>query len=149
MAKRKGKKPYRKIDPSPEKVPRGRKKVEDSDIKLIVWHVGKIDKDGPWGWKDIEPERLWNNIHSKMSSFESMTWDEVMKGGDNHPVSVDGIIPDARRRLEEIGQDDIDELFSLRLSGRERIYGIRAGHIFKVLWRDPNHQVCPVPLRHT
>ena len=143
------KKPSSKTDPSPEKAPRGKGKVEDIRSKLIVWHIGRIDRDGPWGWENIEPQELWDNIHSKMSNFESMTWGEVMRGGAHHPVSVEGIIPDARRRLEEIGQDDVDELFSLRLSGRERIYGIRVEHVFKVLWWDPEHEVCPAPQRYT
>jgi len=148
MAKRKGKKPSRKIDPSPEKVPRGRQKVEDSDIKFITWHIGIIDKDGRWGWEHIEPETLWNDIHAKMSAFETMTWIEVMKGG-SHSVSIDGINSDAKKRLVKIGQDDVDELFSLRLGGQKRIYGIRDRHIFKVLWWDPKHEVYPSLPKHT
>lgn len=77
-----------------------------------------------------------------------MTWSGVM-GNGSHPVPLDNLTTEAVRRLEEIGQADVDELFSLRLSGKERIWGIRDRHILKVLWWDPDHLVCPSIKKHT
>ena len=82
----------------------------------------------------------------KLCNFESMTWSEIMrasggrsKGNNSHFVKVKSLTPDAKRRLAEIGQDDVSDLFSLRLSATERIYGIRDRRALKLLWYDPHH----------
>jgi len=62
---------------------------------------------------------------------------------------VASIIKDAQKRLEELKLDDVDQLYSLRLNGRERLWGIRSNDKFSILWWDPEHQICPAPLKHT
>lgn len=77
-----------------------------------------------------------------------MKWSEI-KSHQSHTVTVSTISNEAQKRLRDIQQDDIDELFSLRLSGTERIWGIRDGRVFYVLWWDPEHTVCPAHKKHT
>jgi hypothetical protein len=97
----------------------------------------------------MDAATVLENILPKIKAFESMTWSEIEGRTGSHFVEVDKIIPAAQRRLAERGQGDIDELFSLRLAGKPRIWGIRDRHILKVLWWDPGHQVCPSPKKHT
>lgn len=78
-----------------------------------------------------------------------MTLHEITNNGDSHNIEVNQIVKDAQRRLEEIRQADVDELFSLRLSGKERIWGIVDRNIFKILWWDPKHEICPSAKKHT
>ena len=78
-----------------------------------------------------------------------MTWQEILESRQHHPIEINRLCPAAQRRLAEISQDDIDDLISLRLGGRERIWGIRDGATLKLLWWDPDHQVCPATLKHT
>ena len=40
--------------------------------------------------------------------------------------------------------DDVDELYQLRVTGAERVWGIRSGPLLRLLWWDPNHEVYPV-----
>ena len=77
-----------------------------------------------------------------------MTWSELIaaaggrgqRGGNNHhPVPVFQCSKLAQDRLEYLHIDDIDELFSLRLSNVVRVYGIRDGRTLKLLWFDPAH----------
>jgi hypothetical protein len=104
----------------------------------------------PFGWHRIDTAKL-EEVRRKLGDFESMTWNEILvvAGRRNHAVAVDRLCKAAQDRLEEIGQGDVDELTSLRLSGPERVWGIRAGHILKILWWDPEHTVCPALLKHT
>lgn len=51
---------------------------------------------------------------------------------------MDGFCRDAKDRLEELRQE-CDELFSLRLQGSIRLYGIRDRSIFKPIWYDAYH----------
>ena len=75
-----------------------------------------------------------------------MTWDEIMRaaggrarGNNSHFVSVENLTRQAKDRLIEVRQDDVSELFSLRLTATKRIYGIRDRRALKLLWYDPHH----------
>jgi hypothetical protein len=79
----------------------------------------------------------------KLKSAESMTWQEHVSSGRSHNVETHKLCDGARRRLRDIELDDLEGLFSLRLTGKERIWGIRTGGVLRVMWWDPEHQVCP------
>ena len=81
-----------------------------------------------------------------------MTWQDILnesggkkkgKGNHNHSVPIEKLSREVQKRLETIRQDEVGELFSLRLDAKKRLWGIRDGHVLKLLWYDPNHQVCP------
>ena len=61
------------------------------------------------------------------------------RGNNSHFVQAGKLTRKAKARLAEIGQDDVSELFSLRLTGTTRIYGIRDRRALKLLWYDPHH----------
>lgn len=116
-----------------------------------VWQVGTMDLEAPWTFKALAHDEWWSEVHSKLKWFETMTWQEIMsqtggprQGTNSHFVSVDRIIPEAQDRLRTLHRwEDLDQLFSLRLTGRCRIWGILVGHTLKLLWYDPHHEVCP------
>jgi hypothetical protein len=85
----------------------------------------------------------------KLKSFESMTWQEIEGPSGSHFIEVSQCAKDARDRLRALQYDDIDMLFSLRISGRARVFGIRERRILRILWWDPEHQICPSAKRHT
>ncbi len=57
--------------------------------------------------------------------------------------------PMQKKRLEEIEQDEIALFYSLRLSGKKRMWGIKDNNIFWILWWDPFHEICPSFKKHT
>ncbi len=74
------------------------------------------------------------------------------KGNNSHPVKIRELTVQAKERLGRIRQDDVSELFSLRLEATARIYGIRDRRALKLLWYDRYHgtntkAVYPVRLR--
>jgi hypothetical protein len=84
-----------------------------------------------------------------LQSLETMTWSDI-HGTGSHPIPVDSLCKDARDRLSAIGKgDEYQELYSVRLSGRERIWGMRLGSELYLLWWDPEHEICPSKLKHT
>lgn len=114
------------------------------------WQIAIMDFEGDWGWHKVNPEQF-KSIQEKLKSFESMTWGEIekkrIKGGSqqNHTMSPTKICKEAYNRLVEIQLDDIDSLYSLRLSGVNRLWGIRRENgVFKILWWDPEHSIYPV-----
>ena len=142
--------PRVKETPSDGKFVRIEEDPESTDRKNIVWHVKLIDHEGPWGWcNTVGKRKLAWYIHDKMANFETMTWATIKSSRDNHSCLVADISRDAQKRLREINLDQYDELFSLRFSGKIRVWGIRDQRVFKILWWDPNHTVYPSMKKHT
>ena len=146
MAKKK------KVKPSGnplEKHKQVREKTQSQEeYETIVWRFSIVDLDGDWGWRTVASNSWWNEILPKLQHLESMTWEEIMKasggrsegkGNNSHFVEVRKLTKQAKNRLKEIEQEDISQLFSLRLSGTKRIYGIRDRRALKLLWFDIYH----------
>jgi len=142
------KKPSRKYFPSKKKMARGGKKAKKNDDAFCVWDTTCIDCGGKWSWNEIDPKVWWQYICPARENFQSMRWSEII-GNRHHSIEVSEIIPEAQRRLEEISQHDIDFLCSFALGNLPRIWGIRDRRLFKVLWWDPKHEICPVDKPNT
>lgn len=113
-----------------------------------AWQISACEWEGPFGCHVIDAETA-TKIRRFLVNFESMTWADIRRSGNNHSMPVERLPSPSRRRLEERGLDDIDVLYSLRLTGKERLWGIRDRHIFRILWWDPDHLVYPVDKRNT
>lgn len=143
----KSKRPTSKYRPKPSKVPTSEPVSTSRDT--VHWSFALFDGSIEWhthGYK----EETFRQVAEHMRGYEGMTWGEIEnKRKHNHPVPVGGLIPRAQARLREINQDDIDELWRFRFGGQLRIWGIRDGRLFKVLWWDPQHAICPSAKKHT
>jgi hypothetical protein len=108
------------------------------------WRIADMELIDPFGWHKLGSDKI-RAIREKLGHFESMTWNEILIAGKkrNHSVSTAKLCAQAQKRLREIGQNDLEELVSLRLSGPERVWGILRGGVLTVLWWDPEHKVCP------
>jgi len=114
------------------------------------WQIGRFDSEGPWGTANLDEQTLLEIVFKKLKSYESMTWGEIDSDRKkNHSVEVGALTKNARDRLIVLKLDDLDELFRFRLGGTERVWGIRTEDVFRILWWDPNHEICPSPKRHT
>lgn len=110
----------------------------------ISWHFRHLDHDGPFGWNGCNRETLIGTILRRANGFETMTWRELRARDMLHHAPLNRISSDARQRLQQIGQDDVEGLHSLRIGQGPRVWGIRDRLYFKVIWWDPDHQVWPM-----
>lgn len=156
MSNREGKKP--KFDPALR--PSDRKEPV-FDTALIggayphkpLWKFARLDLDGNWGWSQIDKDGLLR-VLERLRAFESMTWREIEEkktkhGPQCHPMEITSVTKEARDRLSEIQLTEAPQLYSLRCTGGERIWGYRLGRVFHIVWWDPDHTVCPVGKRGT
>ncbi len=111
--------------------------------RLPVFSFQLLDREGPYHIGCCASVFEIVEFLTKLGNFEKMNWTEIISGRHSHNVSKDRLSKPARDRLEAIKLDDIDELFSLRIEGDNRVWGIKEGHILRLLWWDPDHQVCP------
>lgn len=134
--------------PPGAKVPRvDPNKLSSSSNQRPAWRFGCIDMGGRWGWHLAAPDAR-QNVYEKLRTLEVTHWYDLDRSG-SHSVARDRLIRDAQRRLETLKRDDEDEIYSLRLSGKERVWGFRRQNVLEILWWDPNHEVCPATLKHT
>jgi hypothetical protein len=106
----------------------------------------QMDHGGSWQW-NLDSGQL-QEILQKIFSSQKLTWQELRNNG-SHLVNRKDLSPEAQKRLDQMQKEDLDQLFSLRLTGRKRIWGIKEGNILWLLWWDPDHQVCPSVKKHT
>lgn len=92
-----------------------------------------------------------DELLTRFREWEKGTWREILvrDARNNHPIDVASCCPESQRRLKANGLEDLDQLVSLRVNSTARVIGIRDRATFKILWWDPNHEVCPSQLRHT
>lgn len=127
------------------KQPRGA--VPGYDGQFPLWAFRIVDLGGPWCWSALGGDAL-REVLQRMRELETMTWFAITETG-SHAIDVSALAKRARDRLLEIQQDDVDQVYSLRVTGRRRIFGIRDGGVLRILWWDPEHEVCPAPRKHT
>lgn len=128
-----------------QKRPRGAAPDYTGDFPLWAFRV--VDLGGPWCWSALDGPGL-RDVLQRLSELESMTWHAIGETG-SHFIDVSALVKRAQDRLAEIQQDDIDQVYSLRITGKRRVFGIRDGGVLRILWWDPEHAVCPAPKKHT
>ncbi|MBH1943152.1 hypothetical protein I5L01_02795 [Erythrobacter sp. YJ-T3-07] len=113
-----------------------------------VWRFSDFDWESSWGYESCldSAAKLRGHIEQHLSSFETMTWGEILKatggrrqGNNSHAISRDKFKPDVEARLR---QRNVlaDTLFSLRLDAGTRVYGVREGSCLRLVFFDPYHK---------
>lgn len=118
----------------------------------LRFRFDQIDLEGPWCLTNIQKEHHVDLLR-RLRELESMTVFEVFNG-NNAPGTDYGNVeacpnPALVRRLTEIGRDAIDGVSRIAINGKRRLYGIRTGHEFSILWWDPEHEIWPSRKKHT
>lgn len=111
--------------------------ISFQELRVITRH---IKNNFFWGhlfqyFKDLE-SKLWGELESETFGRESKS--------KHHWSDVSKLSKEAQKRLEELKLDDHEALFSIRLNGKNRLWGIRENNYFQVLWFDFDHKVYPV-----
>lgn len=94
---------------------------------------------------------LINDILEKLVVFEKKDWNEIanMDKDHNHWCDVSGMIKEARDMVSR-NMLDFDRMFSLRLEGKFRLWGIiNNDGSFDIYWIDQYHEIYPSPLKYT
>ena len=148
MAKKRNqhKKLRRSLAPPESYVPRRSKDPARIQEHKISFSANRMDQGGRWGWSNFDNKYMKDFI-GKLLDFQKYNIPELIDHG-SHPIKVEKLVPKARKRLEEISLDT-EELFSLRFSGKQRVWCILNMNMLSLLWWDPRHEVCPSHKKHT
>jgi hypothetical protein len=114
----------------------------------LVFGLQLLDHGGPYAWSNALAAHI-KAIAAKCKGWESMTPAAVFSASGNKPIPWESFSGPAQKRLVEIELDDYDGLWELRVSGKQRLWGILDRNIFYIVWWDPEHEVCPALKKRT
>lgn len=106
-----------------------------------AWRLSGADQGGPFSWTNMTDAQR-RSVWGRMAEFEKMTPSQLASTG-SHRVSQSRMAKDAKERLRRIEMDDIEELWSFRVTGRQRFWCAKRENVYSLLWWDPDHRVCP------
>jgi hypothetical protein len=108
-----------------------------------IWRTSMMDLNGRWGFSRCDLQGFLQ-IQGKMAALETMTWGEIeekTKSVGGIPLENPKFHPYVNVRLHQLGINDVDNLYHLRVTKRGRLWGIRIAEEFYLLWWDRNHDV--------
>lgn len=122
-----------------------------------------LSKHPSWRFERADTEYRWSIVYAGFSeiirslrNFERMTWGEIAKQthdngkSSNHYVALNDLCKEAQKRFSELNLEEYaDQVYSLRLMNKTRIYGILRDGIFSILWYEEEHEIYPSVKKHT
>jgi len=111
--------------------------------KMPTWRFMKIDAEHE-KWSIKKCCDFNSDVLDKLVDFEQQTWGDITIHAKkkNHHIDVNHLVREAQKRLEALKIYE-DQLFSLRLDGTTRLFGILQDGVFNIIWYDSNHEICP------
>lgn len=156
------KKPKQAFNPSSTKSVKQIEDHQSTDKQTVGWRISDFDYGGSWGDEALEACDFQELVRGWAHNFETQKWGDLLgaaggrcQGNNHHPINAADLSKSAQGLLQELHKDDlVESIFSFRISGTTRLYGIRDGRIFNALWYDPWHgdakkAVCPAKKRRT
>jgi hypothetical protein len=131
----------RENKPSVSKKPKAIEAYESD--QTVKWCFSLFDKDKCWHDGQYS-EETFREVAYLLKNYSTMTWGMIERDRKrDHAIKISKLGKDAKKRLEELRLDDFGPLWRFRFTGLKRIWGIRMGRFFQVLWWDPQHKVYP------
>ncbi len=135
------KRPIFKNEPSISKIPKIGIPREDGSI---IFSFLKFDCQSKWSITGKAPTHDFWEIGGKLKNFQQMQWKDLAANQENHhSVPIYKIRKDAQKVACDLKIDDYEDIWSLRLTGTQRLWGIKEGQYFMAIWWDPDHQIYP------
>lgn len=136
--------------PRPKRAPQQKKRASIAPPRegCVRWSFRYFDPCA-WGGEN-KPEATFREIAGRLKETESRPWTEILHNRKrDHYVVAAELTTEAQKRLLSSPLKDFDILFRFRFTGLHRLWGVREGDYFLVLWWDPEHNVCPSQKKHT
>lgn len=137
--------------PRASAVPEGRKDPttgsrdpEAIKHKPISWGLKQVDLDGEWSWRKVDSEHL-QSLHEQLAELEGKPLWHLLRSNKVKDIPARHLRRKAQSRLKEIGLEERDTLWELRLLNKWRAWGLVNGSVFHFLWWDEFETVCNPP----
>lgn len=120
---------------------------------IFSWNFSQFDGSSDWGFVAFKREHI-DVVMKMVTHFESIGWNAIQRDKKSHGVDVKNSKPALKAwwaycEGKNMKDDKNTKLFSLRIDSTKRLYGIRDGGIFNVIWYDPHHDLFPSHKKNT
>jgi hypothetical protein len=114
--------------------------------RKIAWRVSKIQLVDPYGWHSLDAAGVYQ-MKQKLGYLERSTWKDVFvrDARNNHSIRSDQLKCSIARKWMAENMPDQPLLWTIRISARERIWGIISEAAYQIIFWDPDHLIWPVP----
>jgi hypothetical protein len=139
------KQPASREIPSGDKTPKIASEPSFYDDRKAAWRISKIQISSPYGWHELTAPEV-AEIKEKLGTFEKNTWRElfVRDARLNHCIPSNELKCPIARKWMTINMPDQPYLWTLRLSGAERVWGILSEGAYQIVFWDPQHLIWEV-----
>ncbi|HUX44658.1 MAG TPA: hypothetical protein VMV57_07905 [Terracidiphilus sp.] len=155
MAKYKGNRPKTEIAIRDRKLPRSvleirearepreAAKVDYFHLKAS-WRIKKIQMVDPYSFHQLTAEEL-SRLRERLSNLETMTWNDIFVTAKkhNHSIPVHELRCEHARKWMKANMPDQLELWTLRVTGVERVWGVFSEGAYQIIFWDPQHRIYP------
>lgn len=102
-------------------------------------------------YDSIEENTFRTDFLNRIKHFETQTWAFIEHDDrkSHHSIDVVDLTKAAKKRLEKLKLNDVEQVFSIRFNSLFRVIGIRSFGYLRVLWIDPGHEVCKSTKKNT
>lgn len=114
----------------------------------VAWRFSNADHDGPFRCDSLSHEEF-TSLWERLRAFERMNVAQLRNAQSYHSTPTANLAKNAKDRLEQLRLDDIDTLYSFRITQTCRLWCIKHENIMSVLWWDKSHEVYIVNKKHT
>lgn len=114
----------------------------------LCWRFSSADINGPFSCGSFT-HNDFTQFWDRLRAFEAKSVAELKAAQCFHGVPCANISKKAKERLKEIDKDDLDIVYGFHIMGKCRLWCMKHENILSVLWWDRNHEVYPVPKKHT
>lgn len=104
-------------------------------------------------WGILKNKKYLDSMLRRFKVWEQGTWGEIFTATSgrkhntqSHAIPIAELVKEVPQRLRELKIVDEDTLYSLAITGKQRVWGtmiIESG-TFRLLWYDPQHEIYPV-----
>ena len=120
---------------------------------IFSWNFSQFDGNSDWGFAAFKREHI-DVVMKMVTHFESVGWNAIQRKKKSHGVDVKNSKPALKAWSAYCSGNNVSDakppkLFSLRIDSTKRLYGIRDGGIFNVIWYDPHHDLFPSHKKNT
>lgn len=119
--------------------------------ETVVVNFGNADQEGQWSWG---ADRNWDSaqqtdLEAFFIALGEINWRTLYQDQNHGDRPTSAYCAEAYQRWCILDFEQFDTVFRFRLTGACRLYGIRMGNCFYLIWLDLNHLIMPSILKHT
>lgn len=120
-----------------------------SDEKA-AWRVRHIQLVDPYGWRELDSSGV-TRVQARLASLERCTWKDIFVRDHhhNHEIAVAELKCAVAKKWMAENMPDQSSLWTIRVTAKERIWGILSEGAYQVIFWDPDHLIWEVSKKNT